>query len=139
MNYSGKLFLAAAALVLSCSNIFAQAPQEPREPQDSTAVESPAFPEDAPMFKTDGTPKLYYIRNVNIHGVKYLNHEMLKSSAGLIAGDSIYLPSNFISNAISRLWSQRFFADVKIRMSWLKAWAVHLLSGMVFEPKVQKQ
>ena len=114
MNYSGKLFLAAAALVLSCSNIFAQAPQEPREPQDSTAVESPAFPEDAPMFKTDGTPKLYYIRNVNIHGVKYLNHEMLKSSAGLIAGDSIYLPSNFISNAISRLWSQRFFADVKI-------------------------
>ena len=114
MNYSGKLFLAAAALVLSCSNIFAQAPQEPQEPQDSTAVESPAFPEDAPMFKTDGTPKLYYIRNVNIHGVKYLNHEMLKSSAGLIAGDSIYLPSNFISNAISRLWSQRFFADVKI-------------------------
>lgn len=108
MNYSGKLFLAAAALVLSCSNIFAQ------EPQDSTAVETPAFPEDAPMFKTDGTPKLYYIRNVNIHGVKYLNHEMLKSSAGLIAGDSIYLPSNFISNAISRLWSQRFFADVKI-------------------------
>ncbi|EKC72505.1 outer membrane protein assembly complex, YaeT protein, partial [human gut metagenome] len=84
MNYSGKLFLAAAALVLSCSNIFAQ------EPQDSTAVETPAFPEDAPMFKTDGTPKLYYIRNVNIHGVKYLNHEMLKSSAGLIAGDSIY-------------------------------------------------
>ncbi len=114
MNYSGKLFLAAAALVLSCSNIFAQAPQEPREAQDSTAVESPAFPEDAPMFKTDGTPKLYYIRDVNIHGVKYLNHEMLKSSAGLIPGDSIYLPSNFISNAISRLWSQRFFADVKI-------------------------
>ena len=28
--------------------------------------------------------------------------------------DSIYLPSNFISNAITRLWSQRHFADVKI-------------------------
>ena len=46
--------------------------------------------------------------------MKYLNEEILKSSAGLVAGDSIYLPSNFIGNAISRLWSQRFFSDVKI-------------------------
>ena len=47
-------------------------------------------------------------------GVQYLNPDILKSSAGLIPGDSIYLPSNFIANAISRLWSQRFFSDVKI-------------------------
>ena len=46
--------------------------------------------------------------------MQYLNADMLKSSAGLIEGDSIYLPSSFISNAISRLWSQRFFSDVKI-------------------------
>lgn len=46
--------------------------------------------------------------------MQYLNSDILKSSAGLIAGDSIYLPSNFIANAISRLWSQRFFSDVKI-------------------------
>ena len=59
-------------------------------------------------------PRLYYIRKINIHGVQYLNADMLKSSAGLIEGDSIYLPSSFISNAISRLWSQRFFSDVKI-------------------------
>ena len=50
----------------------------------------------------------------SIHGVQYLNPDILKSSAGLIPGDSIYLPSNFIANAISRLWSQRFFSDVKI-------------------------
>ena len=72
------------------------------------------FDENAPMMPQSGTPKRFYIRDINVHGVQYLNQEMLKSSAGLIAGDSVYLPSNFISNAISRLWSQRFFSDAKI-------------------------
>lgn len=110
MNYSGKIFTAAAALVLCCSNIFAQE----QNPQDTTAAPKPAISEDAPMFKNEGAPRLYYIRNVGVHGVQYLNPDILKSSAGLIEGDSVYLPSNFISNAISRLWSQRFFSDVKI-------------------------
>ena len=110
MNYSGKIFTAAAALVLCCSNIFAQE----QNPQDTTAAPKPAISENAPMFRSEGEPRLYYIRDVNVHGVQYLNPEILKSSAGLIEGDSIYLPSNFISNAISRLWSQRFFSDVKI-------------------------
>ena len=110
MNYSGKIFTAAAALVLCCSNIFAQE----QNPQDTTAAPKPAISENAPMYRNDGAPRLYHIRNVNVHGVQYLNPDILKSSAGLIEGDSIYLPSNFISNAISRLWSQRFFSDVKI-------------------------
>ena len=59
MNYSGKIFTAAAALVLCYANIFAQEP----EAQDSTAAPRPAFPEDAPMFKGSETPKRYYIRD----------------------------------------------------------------------------
>ena len=111
MNCSRKIFLAAALFLLGCTNMFAQE----RIPQDSTAQEPrPAVPENAPMFKNSGEPKLYYIRKINVHGIKYLNPDVLKSSAGLIEGDSIYLPSNFIANAITRFWSQRFFSDVKI-------------------------
>ncbi|MEG2060762.1 MAG: outer membrane protein assembly factor BamA [Alistipes sp.] len=110
MNYFGKVFTAAALLVLGYSSIFAQELQ----PSDTTAVAKSAFPEDAPVLRRGDKQTLYYIRNVNINGVQYLNPDILKSSAGLIAGDSVYLPSNFISNAISRLWSQRFFSDVKI-------------------------
>ena len=103
--------MAAALLLLGCTNMFAQE----RIPQDSTAQEPrPAVPENAPMFKNSGEPKLYYIRKINVHGIKYLTPDVLKSSAGLIEGDSIYLPSNFIANAITRFWSQRFFSDVKI-------------------------
>ena len=111
MNCSRKIFLAAALFLLGCTDVFAQE----RIPQDSTAQEPrPAVPENAPMFKNSGEPKLYYIRKINVHGIKYLNPDVLKSSAGLIEGDSIYLPSNFIANAITRFWSQRFFSDVKI-------------------------
>ena len=114
MKYFGKtVLLAAAAVLLSCPHIFARQ-ENPEPPADSTAAAAPEFDQNAPMFSQDGAPRRYYIRHINVHGVQYLNEEMLKSSAGLIAGDSVYLPSNFISNAISRLWSQRFFSDVKI-------------------------
>ncbi|WP_300799035.1 POTRA domain-containing protein [uncultured Alistipes sp.] len=110
MNYLGKVFTAAALLVAGSQNMFARE-QQPADPTAGTATE---FPENAPMMQGGKQPRLYYIRKINIHGVQYLNPDMLKSSAGLIEGDSVYLPSNFISNAISRLWSQRFFSDVKI-------------------------
>ena len=115
MNQSGKIFTAAVLFMLCCANMFAQE-QKPQEqtPQDSTQTQEPVFSENAPMFKGTDEPKLYYIRKINVHGVKYLNPDVLKSSAGLIEGDSIYLPSNFIANAITRFWSQRFFSDVKI-------------------------
>ena len=71
------------------------------------------FDKNAPIFD-DKTPKMYYIRKINLHGVKYLNHSILKSSAGLVEGDSVYLPSNFISNAMQRLWAPRYFSNIEI-------------------------
>ena len=76
-------------------------------------IDSVDFDRDAPLFE-DKTPRLYYIRKVNLHGVKYLNHDILKSSAGLVEGDSVYLPSNFISNAMQRLWAPRYFSNIEI-------------------------
>ena len=71
------------------------------------------FDRNAPIL-TESDGKLYYIRNINLHGVKYLNHSILKSSAGLVEGDSIYLPSKFISNAMQRLWAPNYFSNVQI-------------------------
>ena len=108
MKYFGKIVTATVLAGALCSQAFA------REQADTTATA--AFSEEAPMLKS-GAQKLYYIRDINIHGAPNLNHDIIKSSAGLIVGDSIFLPSNFISNAITRLWSQRMFAYVKIGAS----------------------
>ncbi len=77
------------------------------------AADTVAFDTSAPIL-SQGDGKLYHIRKINLHGVKYLNHDILKSSAGLEEGDSIYLPSKFISNAIQRLWAPKYFSDVQI-------------------------
>ncbi|MBR3912102.1 MAG: outer membrane protein assembly factor BamA, partial [Alistipes sp.] len=66
------------------------------------------------MMKSDATPKLYHIRNVNIRGVEHMNENLIRSTSGLIPGDTIYLPSTYISNSITRLWGQRYFSDVKV-------------------------
>ncbi len=110
------------AAMLPLSGVFAQNTATPAIPQtdaDSLAVEqsrtgeSFEIPADAPFLKA-GERDLYHIRKVNIHGVKHLNKDILRSASGLVPGDSIYLPSSFVQNAINRLWSQSYFSDIRI-------------------------
>lgn len=124
------LFTAAAMLIATGADAQQPASAATAEKADSTSQisdrsyaisevsgniqpDSVEFDADAPMM-TQSDGKLYYIRKINLHGVKYLNHDILKSSAGLEEGDSIYLPSKFISNAIQRLWAPKYFSDVQI-------------------------
>ena len=79
-------------------------------------VDTVDFDLSAPVV-TEDDGKLYYIRTINLHGVKYLNHSILKASAGLQEGDSLYLPSKFISNAMQRLWAPRYFSNIQIGAS----------------------
>ncbi len=82
--------------------------------EEKAKKELPAFDENAPMMNPKATPRLYYIRNVNVRGVEHMNENLIRSTSGLIPGDTIYLPSSYISNAITRLWGQRYFSDVKV-------------------------
>ena len=121
MNHPGKVFLTlTAALLLLCPQIFAQEPSGEAAPppaeqtdQDEDTNQLLQQFEKAPTLE-GGTQKLYHIRNVNIHGAQYIDNSILRASSGLIPGDSIYLPSNFIANAISRLWNQRLFSDIRV-------------------------
>ena len=82
----------------------------------TNVVDNFVMPENAPYF--DGNDeKLYILRNVNIHGVKHINHDIIRSSSGLVPGDSVYLSGSFIQNAMMRLWSQRYFEDIQIGAS----------------------
>ena len=81
---------------------------------DTTAVaDNFTIPANTQYFgEEDNRP--YILRKVNIHGVKYINHDIIRSSSGLVPGDSIYLSGSFIQNAMIRLWSQRYFEDIQI-------------------------
>ena len=110
------LIIALMILSLGVAEVYAQ--QTARryavgDVSNNEITDSVDFDRNAPIL-TEGDGKLYYIRNINLHGVKYLNHSILKSSAGLVEGDSVYLPSKFISNAMQRLWAPRYFSNIQI-------------------------
>ena len=124
MRYVSKIFVAiASVLILSAWGAYAQEIDTLKTQKQTKADESKesekveeefVFDENAPMLDADATPRKYVIRKVNIHGVKHLNHDLLRTTSGLNPGDTIFLPSTFISNSISRLWAQRYFSDVKV-------------------------
>ena len=111
MRFYSKISCIVIALLTTLSAIAQEAPVIKA---DSTAVEDNfVMPKDASYF--DGADeKIYHLRKVNIHGVKHINHDVIRSSSGLVPGDSIYLSGSFIQNAMMRLWSQRYFEDIQI-------------------------
>ena len=116
MRYTKILIVAIVALLCSALEAEAQVASTRYTVGDDAnneIVDTVDFDLSLPVM-TEGDGKLYYIRKINVHGVKYLNHSILKASAGLQEGDSIYLPSKFISNAMYRLWAPRYFSNVQI-------------------------
>lgn len=77
--------------------------------------------EPATLHGADGVPmmdygdsKPYTINDIKIFGVKYLDPDILTASSGLMRGETVYIPGNAISQAVLRLWNQRYFSDVKV-------------------------
>ena len=116
MRYVFQRVMAMVAM-LTLSAVTAMAQTDSEKKESATAADTLTFDKNAPMLEIKGEPRLFHIRNVNVHGVEHLDHNQLRAAAGLIPGDSIYLPSDYISHSISRLWSQRYFSDVKIGAS----------------------
>ncbi|MBE6174751.1 MAG: outer membrane protein assembly factor BamA [Rikenellaceae bacterium] len=125
-----KLFFKIFTIILTAASIFvaASAVAQPRSKRgtakkastttamqmDTVAVEDNfVMPKDAPYFDS-ADDRAYVLRKVNIHGVKYINHDIIRSSSGLVPGDSIFLSGTFVQNAMMRLWSQRYFEDIQI-------------------------
>lgn len=135
MRYAGKQIVAVAAALLLMAG-FASAQTQDTVRVDKTDREAEQslkeqnadkqqqdedeeddgshFDRNAPVMSAEAEPHLYYIRKVNVYGVRFRDKNLLLSTSGLIPGDSLYLPSTFISDAITRLWNQRYFSDVEI-------------------------
>ena len=136
MRYAGKQIVAvAAALLLMAGFASAQTQDTVRvdktdreaeqslkeqnadkqqQDEDEEEDDGSHFDRNAPVMSAEAEPHLYYIRKVNVYGVRFRDKNLLLSTSGLMSGDSLYLPSTFISDAITRLWNQRYFSDVEI-------------------------
>ncbi|MFR9503371.1 MAG: outer membrane protein assembly factor BamA [Rikenellaceae bacterium] len=104
-----KVFLVTIAVGFAVQG-FAQKNEE----QKLEATDSVSLYNNVPVMDNTATPQRYLINKVNVHGVETIDPNVLRSSIGLIEGDSITLPSNSISAAIQSLWNQRLYADVQM-------------------------
>ncbi|MDR2912633.1 MAG: BamA/TamA family outer membrane protein [Alistipes sp.] len=77
------------------------------------SVATPIRPRDLPLMNFD-TSGRYVVRGVNVHGSNYYDPELMKTAMGLIQGDTITLPGDYVSGAIRKVWGMRFFSDVEI-------------------------
>ena len=84
----------------------------------SANAQTPAsqFPDsvrhDYPLMDYNN-PRQYIIKDIQVHGVTYIDPEILISQSGMVRGDTAWLPGEYLSDAIRRLWSQRRFGDIK--------------------------
>ena len=60
------------------------------------------------------TPKSYQIGGIMVNGADNLNNSTLIALSGLTIGDTIKIPSDNISTAITKLWKEGLFADINI-------------------------
>ncbi len=61
-------------------------------------------------------PKTYEISGIMISGTNYYDKTVLQALSGLSLGQKIKIPGDDIAQAISTLWKQKLFDDIKIRV-----------------------
>ncbi|MCR4859928.1 MAG: outer membrane protein assembly factor BamA, partial [Bacteroidales bacterium] len=66
-------------------------------------------------------PQKYYIAGIEVEGNTYFGDQQIISQTGMHTGMQITVPGDDVSNAVRRLWLQRFFEDVSVEIDSLNA------------------
>jgi outer membrane protein insertion porin family len=61
-------------------------------------------------------PKKYTISAINVIGSDQIDKNVIISYSGLAVGHEIYVPGDDITKAISSLWKQKLFSDIRIEI-----------------------
>jgi outer membrane protein insertion porin family len=86
-------------------------------------------------------PKDYFIGDITIKGIKFLNNSALVQLSGLKKGEKIKVPGDDITKSLKKLWKQGLFSNVEISYSRIEGDSIYLeiylqemprLSQMVF-------
>lgn len=82
------------------------------------------------------TPKKYFVKEISVSGLKFLDSGVLISVSGISAGDSILVPGDVITTAIKKLWSQGLFSDVKISAKKIDGSDIYLDIFLQEQPRI---
>lgn len=83
-------------------------------------------------------PKDYFIGDISISGIKYLNHNALIQLSGLKVGDKIKIPGESISKSLKKLWKQGLFSDIQISYSKIEGDSIYLDIYLQERPRLSR-
>jgi outer membrane protein insertion porin family len=85
-----------------------------------------------------GNPTEYVIGGVVVTGTKFLDETVLISISGLQPGDTIDVPGEKTSKAITNLWKQGLFSDIKLIASRTQGKLIFFELNLIERPRLSK-
>ncbi len=85
-----------------------------------------------------GNPKQFVVGGVLVTGTQYLDEGVLINLSGLVVGDTIEVPGDKITKAITNLWKQGLFSDVKVVASRTVGQTIFLELRLQERPRLSK-
>jgi outer membrane protein insertion porin family len=83
-------------------------------------------------------PITYEIGGIIVNGANNLNNSTLISITGLVVGESIKIPGDKITLAITKLWKQGLFSDVDITIEKIVENTIFLTINLKEHPRLSK-
>lgn len=118
------LFLVVLSVLSTSYQLFAQA-----------NLDSAASVGDIPVVDYNSSGR-FVIKDISMTGINNLDPEILISTSGMSVGDTINIPGEYISDGIKKLWSQRYYSDIKVVVNELGADSIALNIVVTERPRV---
>src|SRR5947208_2211394 len=83
-------------------------------------------------------PKEYQLGGIVVSGTQFLDENVLINLSGLVRDDTIEIPGEKISKAVSNLWKQGLFSDVKIVATKIQGKVIFLEFRLMERPRLSK-
>lgn len=80
--------------------------------------------------------KKYVIEDITVSGANFYDANQIITISGLIKGDTITIPSEKTSQAVRRLWGQRYFGNVQITETKIEGDKVWLDISLQERPRI---
>lgn len=84
------------------------------------------------------TPRKFTIAAIHILGSEQIDKNVIIAYSGLAVGHEIFVPSDDITKAISNLWKQRLFADIKIEIDKIEGSTISLNIIVKTRPRLSR-
>jgi outer membrane protein insertion porin family len=83
-------------------------------------------------------PKEYYIADIKVTGVKYLDTRALISLSGLAVGKKIKVPGDDMTRVLDKYWKHGLFSDVKLLTPKIEGDSIWLEIALKERPRLTK-